>query len=162
MLGAKVCADGRPSRALVRRATFAAKVWRSSGGALGLVASGGGVGRYREAEWIRAIVVDLGVDPEVVVLEHRSTNTWENALECSRILRNRHWRNMLLVTDSYHMRRAVLLFRSFGLEPTPWPVPPDDQSSLWNRYQSIVRESLALPLSACKMARHRLFPADNV
>jgi hypothetical protein len=48
--------------------------------------------------------------PEQVVLEKESTNTEENALWLAGYARERAWRRVLLVTSSYHMKRARLIF----------------------------------------------------
>jgi uncharacterized SAM-binding protein YcdF (DUF218 family) len=45
-----------------------------------------------------------------VILETESTNTEENALWLLKLARERRWRSVLLVTSSYHMRRARYIF----------------------------------------------------
>ncbi len=48
--------------------------------------------------------------PSDVILEKESTNTEENAKWLSKFAEQYQWRRILLLTSSYHMRRARLIF----------------------------------------------------
>lgn len=63
-----------------------------------------------------------GVAPERLVAETASRNTRENAIESARILRERGWTRVLLLTSAAHMERALGCFRAVGLEPDALPV----------------------------------------
>ncbi len=56
-----------------------------------------------------------GIDPSRLVLEERSTNTHENAVESARIARERGFTRDLLVTSAAHMLRARGCFLREGL-----------------------------------------------
>jgi uncharacterized SAM-binding protein YcdF (DUF218 family) len=58
-----------------------------------------------------------GVAPERLVRETRSRNTRENAVECERLIREKGWRTLLLVTSAAHMPRALGTFEAVGLHP---------------------------------------------
>lgn len=51
--------------------------------------------------------------------ENRSLDTWENAEFSAAILREAGIRRIYLVTHDWHMRRSLLAFRHFGLDPVP-------------------------------------------
>lgn len=55
--------------------------------------------------------VNAVIRPEDVVLETESVNTEENAEYFLRKLRERGWNKVLLVTSSYHLKRAHDIFR---------------------------------------------------
>jgi len=55
--------------------------------------------------------------------EGTSHDTWENASYSAAILQAAGIRSVFVVTHSWHMRRALIAFRRFGLEATPAPVP---------------------------------------
>lgn len=46
-----------------------------------------------------------------ITLEKRSGSTFENAMEVRRIAAEKGYRSIILVTSSYHMKRALLIFR---------------------------------------------------
>jgi uncharacterized SAM-binding protein YcdF (DUF218 family) len=85
----------------------------------------GGIGvldqsRPREAEILARLLRDLGIPRSRMLIEGRSRNTHENAVEATRLLRGT--RRVVLVTSAYHMPRAVACFERAGLRVTPWPV----------------------------------------
>jgi len=60
--------------------------------------------------------------------ETRSRDTWENARYSAEILRSNGIASVYLVSHGWHLRRAILAFRHFGItatavpvRPTPWP-----------------------------------------
>jgi uncharacterized SAM-binding protein YcdF (DUF218 family) len=63
-----------------------------------------------------------GIAPERLVAEDRSRNTRENAVESARIVRERGWTRLLLVTSAAHMERSLGCFRAVGLAPDALPV----------------------------------------
>lgn len=60
-------------------------------------------------------------DVPVRWVEDRSSDTHENALFSSEILRKDRIKSVLLVTHAWHMRRAMAAFRGTGLDPIPAP-----------------------------------------
>ena len=72
-------------------------------------------GMGRKANWevfakqVRPEVL-LAMDRSRVILETKSSNTEQNAYLLLRYARKNHWKNMILVTSSYHMRRAKFIF----------------------------------------------------
>ena len=97
-----------------------------SGHARNIVFSSGIVapvpGDRPEAEWEAHKLVEWGVPPDRVVAETQSRNTRENAVETARIVRERGWRRLLLVTSAAHMARALGCFARVGLAPDALPV----------------------------------------
>ncbi len=63
-----------------------------------------------------------GIDGSRIVLEARSRNTHESAVEVARIVKERGWKSLLLVTSAYHMPRALGCFEKAGLSPDALPV----------------------------------------
>ncbi len=75
------------------------------------------------ARWMR----DQGIEPDRLVVEPRSRNTHENAVESAAIIAAHGWRRVLLVTSAWHAPRALGCFRAVGLSPDLLPV--DHRSS---------------------------------
>lgn len=90
-----------------------------------LIVSGGatpGDGVVRsEAELMRQMALTMGVRPGDIVVENRSSRTYENGKEVAAIMRREGWRSALLVTDAVHMRRAWLVFHRLGILAYPTP-----------------------------------------
>jgi uncharacterized SAM-binding protein YcdF (DUF218 family) len=57
--------------------------------------------------------------------EDRSGDTWQNAVDSAAILRAQGIDRIYLVTNAWHMRRALLAFRHAGLRAVPAPVQFD-------------------------------------
>lgn len=67
------------------------------------------------------LLTALGVEPERLVLEARSRDTYENALFTREMVEPVEGEVWLLVTSAFHMPRAVALFRKAGFDVVPWP-----------------------------------------
>lgn len=75
-----------------------------------------------EAERLAAWLGAQGIDADRIVVEGRSRNTHENAVESARIVNARGWKKLLLVTSAWHAPRALGSFHAAGLEPDLLPV----------------------------------------
>lgn len=77
--------------------------------------------RYSEAQLMAQVLSD-----EFHLAAHwedtRSRSTWGNARESAKILKPLGITRVLLVTQAWHMPRALWAFRHAGLEPVPAPV----------------------------------------
>ena len=120
-----------------------------SGRVRNLLLSAGGPdpGEPVEADWGAATFRGLGVPAERVVVERESRNTRENAERSARLVRERGWKSLVLVTSAMHVPRAAATFRKAGLEVDVLPVDrrfgPKDGSWL-PRVESLERSSGAL------------------
>lgn len=77
------------------------------------------------AEKMAALAGNLGVDPGRVVVEKTAQTTRDNALQCSRILREKGWSRVVLVTSPGHMARARAALLKTGINSRPFsPDPP--------------------------------------
>jgi len=79
-----------------------------------------------EAEGAAAILTQLGVARDRLVLDASARDTYENAVYLKKELEaaglfdaNSRW---LLITSAYHMPRSMGAFRQAGFEVEPWPV----------------------------------------
>lgn len=103
----------------LERLRYAARLHRQSGLPI-MVTGGAPEGGTPEAEAMRLCLnEDFGV--AVRWVEHRSENTGQNAQLSLQTLRSENIRHILLVTHSWHMRRAAATFRKAGFIVTPAP-----------------------------------------
>ncbi|WP_175485689.1 YdcF family protein [Pseudoxanthomonas sp. GM95] len=86
-----------------------------------ILLSGGdpaGLGKT-EAELYGSLLEEAGVPASAVLHETASRNTWENARYTARLLATKPHGPLVLVTSGLHMRRSLLYFAHFGLQPAP-------------------------------------------
>ena len=90
-----------------------------------IIISGGNVFPQRgvepEAYYTSEILKEWGIPSEAVLIEGRSRNTYENAIETKKLLKARQIDKILLITSAFHMPRALLTFRTAGIDAIPSP-----------------------------------------
>lgn len=85
---------------------------------LKLILSGGGRYPISEAEVMGQIAVTLGVDRNDIMLETKSSKTYDEVILLKEMVKND---GFILVTSAAHMPRSVALFRKAGMDPVPAP-----------------------------------------
>lgn len=85
-----------------------------------LVSGKGGSNNKGEAELFRQSFENMGVPKSDIIIENKSMNTYENAKYSSKLLHELMPSKVYLVTSGFHMKRAVALFHTFGISPTPY------------------------------------------
>ncbi|ADO44510.1 protein of unknown function DUF218 [Hydrogenobacter thermophilus TK-6] len=81
----------------------------------------GGAENLPDAEIMKSLLVELGVDKRDIITEVRSRDTEENASYVREICQQRNYKSVVLVTSAYHLPRAVFLFKKEGLSVIPYP-----------------------------------------
>lgn len=75
-----------------------------------------------EAEAARRYFLDLGLEPERLIIEPRSRNTAENAAFTRQLVHAAKGERWLLITSAFHMPRAMGCFRKAGFAVEAFPV----------------------------------------
>jgi len=75
-----------------------------------------------EATMAKQLFTSFGIQPERLVIEDQSRNTEENARLTFGMIAPKPGSHWLLVTNAYHMPRAVGAFRNAGFDVTAFPV----------------------------------------
>lgn len=111
VLGHPANGDGSPSPAMQEQVALAAALYRA-GLARALLFSGGAVyNQHVEAQVMADLAVQQGVPAAAISTETQARDTVENARYCRQIMQGRGWRDAIVVTTPYHVRRASRIFR---------------------------------------------------
>jgi uncharacterized SAM-binding protein YcdF (DUF218 family) len=106
--GCRVNLDGRASLSLVRRTAKAVALWQAGRAPVIVLTGGSGKWPRTEAEAAAEVARSLGVPARNLVLESRSKDTAENARFASQVTSAQR---IIVVTDTYHVRRCEWFFR---------------------------------------------------
>ncbi len=138
ILGAAVWADG-PSPTLRRRTLHGAALFHQGRGDAIIVC--GGLGRHppSEARVMADLLIADSVPEAAIHREDRSTNTAQNIAFALPILRDLGVRDVVIVSDAYHLPRARLIARRHGLRVTV-SAPPRGTARLWPQIKGWLRE----------------------
>ena len=107
------------------RMLYAARLYHA-GAAPYILVSGGqskwtGPETGPEAEGMLDILQLVGVPENAIILEDKSSNTYENAVETVKILQDLKYNNIILVTSALHMPRSMAIFEKYELNLIPAP-----------------------------------------
>lgn len=145
ILGAQMKANG-PSNTLQRRLDRALVYLRENPETLVIVSGCQGSNEpVSEARGMYDYLVGAGIAPERILLEEASRNTCEN-LELSGKLLNRQENSVVLVTNNFHMFRALRLADGAGYghvqglaaSAYPWTLP----NNLLREFMGVVKDFL--------------------
>ena len=144
VLGAAVWPDGQPSPALRQRLSHAIHALQSGMGERLLVTGGLGKHPPAEAHLMQQLALAADVPCANIHIEDQSTSTWQSAEYCTRFMRRHGWSTALIVTDRFHLPRALLMFRSLGVHAMGSAPPAIPYAKkFWKRYGYRIRETLA-------------------
>lgn len=115
--------DDSLGRLSIERVVMAARAYRQL--QLPIAVSGGRLSgaRSSEAALMKAMLErDFAVP--VTWIEDASRSTWENAVYTTELLRSAGITTVVLVSQAWHLPRAVWAFERAGLTALPWLAPP--------------------------------------
>jgi uncharacterized SAM-binding protein YcdF (DUF218 family) len=120
VLGARLGRGDTLTTPLEERVAAAAQLYRD-GAAPRIVTTGGvtGTARRSEADVLADALVAAGVSRDAITVERQARTTADNARFTAALLgRARVW----LVTQPFHARRALRLFRAAGFDARAWHI----------------------------------------
>jgi uncharacterized SAM-binding protein YcdF (DUF218 family) len=144
VLGSYLAPDGAPLPSMLGRVEHAVELYKT-GRVQKLVLSGGvAKNGHTEASVMRDLARAAGVPEEALILELDSRSTIEN-FACSRtVFANLGVKRALLVTETWHMPRAMLLARRHGLDLVQSPATSDTWKSPRQGWFWLFRDAVAL------------------
>lgn len=113
--------DGRPSPVLRARVDHAVQLWRQGLAPVLVMTGGRGEGdTTTEAAVERRYAISKGVPARAILTEARSRSTSETLRNVATMM-TKDRREVILVSDPFHMFRLAILARRYGLEPRTSP-----------------------------------------
>ncbi|MEU3453213.1 ElyC/SanA/YdcF family protein [Micromonospora sp. NPDC006766] len=113
VLGTKVEADGKPAPFLTARLQLAQRLFDAGKVRVILVSGDNMHADYNEPEAMRRWLVDRGVPSGKVVLDYAGFDTYDSCVRAKQIF---GVDRLTVVTQSFHLPRAVSLCRHLGIE----------------------------------------------
>lgn len=115
VLGASVLPNGQPSDILADRLEVAADLYLS-GAAPAIIASGDNRdSHYNESDAMKAFLVTLGVPEDAVYVDHAGYDTYASMYRAHFVYGAK---SMLIVTQAYHLYRALMIATMLGADAT--------------------------------------------
>jgi SanA protein len=124
VFGAGVRVDGTPTAVLGDRVRVAAALYRRGAVERLLLSGHGGPGSADEPEVMRRAALTLGVPDEALVLDPHGLRTYES---CRRARDVYDVRRAVLVTQEYHLPRALLLCDALEIDAVGVAADPPDR-----------------------------------
>lgn len=139
--------QGRPSPIYLARLEHALQLYRDGVAPLLVVTGGRGVPgeRWTEGAAGRRWAQQHGVPANRILVEESSRNTYQNLIGVAGLLRPRGLDQVVLVSDPFHMFRAMAQAREVGLRPHPSPTRSSPISASPAKLAAaILREDIAV------------------
>lgn len=126
--GAGVLPSGKPTPYLRGRLDVAADLYRAGKVKVILVSGDNRESHYNEPEAMRRHLVSVGIPADRVVLDHAGLDTYDTCVRARRIF---GVTRAVLVTQDYHLPRAVATCRMTGLDAVGTPDSSQPVDSTW-------------------------------
>lgn len=144
VLGASVWPQG-PSPALQARIEHGAYVHAQGFASYFILTGGLGAHPPTEAEAMMHELLRMGIDPQLILLEKKSTSTLENLMFSKEIMSDHGFDTAIIVTDVFHIKRALLIAEDLNIKASGASVR---KSPLYTnedlRHNYAIREVLAI------------------
>ena len=115
VFGNEVYADGSPSNRLSARLDRACQCYESR--TCRQIFVSGGVDKHgtNEALAMENYLVRRGIPKERIVMDNMGVDTWDTARNASAYMKTHHLKSALVVTQYFHVPRAVVTLKRFGI-----------------------------------------------
>lgn len=139
--------DKRPSPVFRERLNHAIALYRNRQVSK-LVFTGGTPkpGFMTEAEVGRRYALQQGIPAEALLYENQSRDTYQNLVNAKKVAADNDIGSVILVSDPYHMARALAMARDLGFKAQASPTPTSRYNEAdWKaRARFVIQESYAL------------------
>lgn len=132
VLGAYVFPDGTTSSMLTDRLTIGYELYKAGKAPKILVSGDHGRKDYDEVNAMKSFLKDKGIPGQDVFMDHAGFSTYESVYRARDIFQVK---KVIIVTQEYHLMRAVFLARELGLEAYGIPSDRHDYGQAMTLYK---------------------------
>ncbi len=113
VLGAGVRADGTPSKMLKDRLDKTIELYNSGVSETIIVSGDHRTKDYDEVNTMKNYLIDAGIPSECIFMDHGGLSTYDSMYRAKNIF---SVKKAIIVTQKYHMYRAIYVAKSFGID----------------------------------------------
>ena len=113
VLGCQVLPDGKPSHMLEDRLKRAIELYKAGAAPKILMSGDNGTQYYDEVNVMKNYAIAAGVPSEDIFMDHAGFSTYESVYRAQAIF---GVKRMIVVTQKYHLYRALYIAGAFGIE----------------------------------------------
>src|SRR5581483_3664891 len=126
---------GRPSPVLKARLDHALELYhRELAPRIMTTGGAGGDPVFTEGAVGRTYLINQGVPPEMIIVEHEGESTVHSIAAAGEILRRMNLRSVIVVSDGYHIYRVKKMLESRGLTVYGSPRPEQSHNTLRDQW----------------------------
>lgn len=145
VLGARSYINGKYNPCLQARVVHAVDLYKGHYGSKILMTGGNDKeDNVNEAETMKKIAVERGVNPGDILLEKRASSTYENFVFSREILMKNGLKSVIIVTEPFHIARAGLVAEKLELN---YHVSPTVNSPCWSPNHYLTKYFLKEPFA---------------
>lgn len=123
--------DGTPSKIMKSRVNTGIWLYKTDK-IKKLILSGGAVkNEFIEAQVMKDYALSLGVKNEDIIVESNSRSTYHNLMYCRNIVSENNFKDCLVITNSWHLRKADHYARKFNLNYNMYQAKKPEEYSIF-------------------------------
>lgn len=108
-----------PSPFLIGRLDKGVQLYNNGYGKYIIVSGGRGSGEsVTEADAMKLYLSEKGVPADKIILEDKSVSTMTNIANSSKVMKDNGMKTAVIVSNKYHLKRAVLMAQKCSITPT--------------------------------------------
>jgi uncharacterized SAM-binding protein YcdF (DUF218 family) len=103
----------------------------------------GGIGdgeRYSESRVAQQYAIEKGIPSSQIFIEEQSRTTQQNLAEAHGIMKQKHFKSAILVSDPLHMKRSLMMAQDLGMTAFSSPTPTSMYRSWKPQSEFLFRE----------------------
>lgn len=135
---------GKPSPVFQARLDHAAELYKEDFAPFIITTGGTHPGeKFSEGAVGKMYLAKKGISAEKIIVDEKSLTTKENVGRIAEISRKKNFQKIIIVSDPFHMYRALMLSKKIGIEALPSPTRKSPISeNRWLEVKYMLRETI--------------------